>query len=308
MLMLLVASFGLMACGGGGDEKPKVKVSTAVESDDPVVQWQTTVDRMNKGEIGAIWAQLPPSYQKDVNELVHYTVSKMSDEDKKVWDKGFGLVRKGIDVLTKQQALIADSPALKQINSKEGKENAVAIAALGQMLNLLVNSDISSTDKLGGIDMGQFLNGAMTEMARIAMETAENNPEAKKNLDEAKKMKVALKSRDGDDKATLEISGKGPTPELQKVVLVDGRWLPEDLAPAEWKKSLAEAKTNIDKSAAMTQESRKMVLDIMTKLDTNLDGIAAAKTQDELTAAVGEMMKGLPIPGLGGPTGPPPAM
>ena len=296
-MLAVVACAGLVACGGGeeGDKGKKGAEKNAptanLGADDPGVAIQSLINVTNTGDMGAVWEALPASYQKDINEVVHLAAEKM---DKEIYDKIFVLLAKGIDVIKKQKKFIVAQPQLAMI-SQEEKDKRAAVEALGFALEKIVESDLSSVERLSKMDVGKFLKGPMTEIAKKMMEVASKSPQ--NPLATAKGAKVSTVSRDGD-KAKVLITEPGKEPQEYPVVRIDERWVPTVMGPVVWKQQINAAKSQIRNSGEMfaDPDKRKLALDTLEKVSKGLDKLAAAETKEQFDQALGEMMQSLNPP------------
>ena len=269
-------------------------------------------DGISRSQPQAAWDQLPPSYQKDVNQLVVKFAGKM---DKELWDNGFKLAQKLLKVLKEKKQFILEIPPLKAQLAQQGvdeKELTKNWNVVVDMFSTLVNSDISSLDKLKKFDVRKFLAGPgaklMKQMSTLSALT--KTDDFNKALKEMKDVKVTLIKTEGDT-ATVKIQRGSQEPKEEQMVKVEGKWIPKTIAD-QWKVKMLEAQAFIEKiKPEEVTKNKEMILAQMKSVDALLDQLLAAKTQEKFNQVVmgfiGGLMGGFggPPPGPG-PPGPPP--
>jgi len=253
------------------------------------------------GQPRALWDALPPTYQKDVNDVVAAFAAKVPAEP---WDQSFVIGGKLAQVLETKKTFVLGHPAVAQGPIK-AEDITKAWDPAVRMIGALVNSEIKTVEGLKKLDVGKFMAGTMATVIKEGMATAEAAGSAipgdgadkiAKLKAQMKDVKITVEKQEGD-KATIKIVAPGEKDEMIEMVKVEGKWLPKDMVDA-WPGAIASAKAGI---AAITVEPAMLVQFAMMKgmITPVLDGLLAAKTQDEFNAQIDGAMKAM----MGGPGG-----
>lgn len=259
------------------------------------------------GEPVAVWQALPPSYQKDVNDVVGAFAAKVPEQP---YNDGFVIAGKVVKVLETKKTFVLGHPALKS-----GPINAEGLAKAWDpavhFLSTLVNSDIKTVAGLKAFDMAKFLQGPATVLIKDGLALAESAGDAIPNKGAAKltEMKEKLKGAKitiesaADDKATVKVEIPNEKTESTEMVKVEGKWLPKEMVDS-WPSAIAGAKASIS-TIEVPPEMIVQFNAMKGAVDPVLDGLLAADSQDGFNAQVETLMKGL-MGGRGGAAEPPP--
>ena len=242
-----------------------------------------------------LWQALPASYQKDITELTHAFANKMDEE---IWNATFSLGLKATGVLRDKKQYILESSIMEAAGDEqariEGNWDAV-VAVLGDFFS----SEVSQLDNLKTIDWERYLRTTGTEiMVRGAdISTAKSAEEDYEDLVATlRKTTVETVSRDGDA-ATVKVSAPGEDPEEISLTLVEGRWVPSDMAE-EWDERVAEAMREIDEiSEEEVAEGKMQAMAIFGMADAMLDQLVAVNSTEEFEEAMQGIMA--PLMGMG---------
>lgn len=280
---------------------------TAGDTPDGTVRaWMTGIEQ---GNLKVVWDSLPPSYQSDVNDLVHTFAENM---DAQVWNAGAGIVKKGVRILKEKKQFILAHPGMQQVpvDADTISKNWDPIVDL---LDTIVNSELTDLEKLKTLDVGVFLSGTGKTIVDKIMAVASALEDEEFSLTDFpgvevdasglagfQSAKVSLLNSDGDT-ATVRIEKEDGEVEDTQMVRVEGKWLPKEMVD-EWATGIADAKTALTtEMAEQLKQGKQQVLAPMTMVGMVLDGILATQTQEEFNQAVDNIMK-MANPG-GGPGG-----
>ncbi|MBC8876760.1 MAG: hypothetical protein H8E44_45610 [Planctomycetes bacterium] len=272
-------------------------------ADSPDGTIRTVMTELEQGNVRVVWDALPPSYQSDVNDLVHTFADNM---DAELWNAGAGLVKKVVRILKEKKQFILAHPAVA-----EAPVDADTITAnwdtVVDLLDTIVNSEITDLEKLKTIDVGAFLSGSGKSIGDKVMAVAQalegqdfsmaEFPGVEVDaagLAKLKDAKISTLSVDGDT-ATVRIEKEGGEVEDIQMVHVEGKWLPKEMVDG-WATGIGEAKAAM--TAAMGEELKKnkqQVLMPMRMVGMVLDGILATQTQEEFNDAI-DGIKGMLTP------------
>jgi hypothetical protein len=271
--------------GGPGElSAPAEAISApAPAPDDPVSAVQATLGAVQQGRLEQAYDFLPSSYQRDIDQLVQTFAGKMDGE---LWTAAFDVLRKAVDVLRTKKDLV-----LQLIQQSQGPNATVEMEQLDDSwkglvdsMELVVTSDISDLDRLKRLSLRQYLattgNKFFAQMQALSTAAGGHNP-----LDELKKTKVELVSRDGGQ-AVLRITGpRDASGQEQPFVQIEGRWIPQSLAD-DWTENVQKAK---DQLAQITPEQvaaqKSQALAQLKMVEDTLDGMLSAQKPEELMGA-----------------------
>jgi len=243
-----------------------------------------------------IWQALPASYQQDITDVTRAFAGKMDPE---IWSSFFGLANKSVDILRDKKQYILESSLMdaageEKVRIEQNWDTVVAI------LDDIFTSEISDLKKLETIDWEEHLKTIGAEI----MGRAQNLSSAKSAEEEDKDLKTLLRqskietiSQEGNT-ATVRVSTPGEEPEDIPLTLVEGRWVPTDMAQ-DWDTKIAEAKEQIATMSEEEMEQNKMQAMMMFGMAEGvLDDLAEVSSKEEFEEAVqaifGSMM------GMGG--------
>ena len=243
-----------------------------------------------------LWQALPASYQSDINEVTHAFANKMDPE---LWDTTFTLVKKATGVLRDKKQYILESSFMDAAGDEsvriEGNWDTVLA-----VLDDVFSSEISKLDNLKTIDWEKFLKTTGTEiMGRAAdISTAKTAEEPDEDvIAKLRQTTVETVSREGNV-ATVKVSAPGEDPEEISLTLVEGRWVPTEMAD-EWDEGVAEAKKEIAEiSEEEIAEGKMQAMMMFGMADAVLDQLAAVNSKEELEQVIQGVLG--PFMGMGG--------
>jgi len=243
-----------------------------------------------------LWQALPASYQEDITELTRAFADTMDPE---IWQTTFRLGNKAVGILRDKKQYILESSLMSASGDRraevEGNWDTVVAA-----LDSLFSSEISDLDNLERIDWERFLRTSGAEIMNRAREisAAAGREEADEDvLAKLRETTVDLVSRDGDH-ATVRISAPGEEQEDIPLTLVEGRWVPTDMAD-DWDSHVAEAKQEIaGLSEEEMAESKLQVMAFFGMAEAVLDQLAAVSSTEEFEQAMRSISGS--VAGIGG--------
>jgi hypothetical protein len=243
-----------------------------------------------------LWQVLPASYQQDMTDLAHLFADKMDPE---IWHTAFRLGNKAVGVLRDKKQYILESSLMTASGDRRAQVESnwdTAVAAL----DTLFSSEISDLDNLGNIDWERYLRTTGAEIMNSAADisAAANGEEADEDvIAMLRQTTVELVSRDGD-RAMVRISVPDEDPEDLALTLVEGRWVPTDMAK-DWDTTIADAKQNIaGLSEEEMAENKMQVIMFFGMADAVLDQLAAVNSTEEFEQAIRDISAS--VPGMGG--------
>jgi hypothetical protein len=244
-----------------------------------------------------VWQALPPTYQKDITEITHTFAAKM---DPAVWDAAFGLGRRVAGLLRDKKDIILASSTMASAGEDLGEIES-GWESMVSLLDAFFSSDVSRIDALKTIDWESYLSTTGRELIDLAAQKSKASGDDAFDREFTKKLQqteVEVVSSDGDA-ATVRIKAPDEEPEEMKLVLVEGRWVPDDMADG-WEKEVAEAKAKL---AAVTdeevQQGSMQAMMMIGMVDGVLGQLETVKTAEEFDQAI----QGILGPFLGGMMG-----
>jgi hypothetical protein len=230
-----------------------------------------------------IWEALPKSYRADINEITSTFAEKMDPE---IYNHAFSLVMRAIEVLDDRKDIILASETFRS-SGADGEEIRTGLANTQAYIETLKASEIATLEGLGKVNWKRFLATTGAQMLEHAssIETADGaNP-----LDDLSTLKVETLDL-SDDRATLRISSEDREPEEVEMALVEGRWIPADMA-GEWPKQSAEVRKGLAEFTPEEMAAKKtQIMMFFGMADALIEQIASLQTPEEFDAAIGPML------------------
>lgn len=287
VLTLSLLAVMIIACGGASAD------SSLPSTPDGTVTY--LANQVADGNAAAVWDAMPPTWQQDVNTLTHEFAAKMDPE---LWNKLFSILQKAVTVLQDKKDLIMATSMMEQAgeNRDEIEANWDSVTTA---LSTLVNSELSNLDNLKTMDWGAYASGSGNQLVSQVMTmaskaAAEDDDDV--NPVEALRTVSAEVLEKADDRATLRVSMEGEEPEEVEVALVEGRWVPAEMAD-EWDQKIAEAREGLANMSTEEMEQQKMqAMMAFGMAEAMIDQVAMAETPEQLE----QMMAGLLGPMMGG--------
>ena len=279
------------ASQSSGETNPMGAAVTAptqtIDDDSALAAVKKTLGAIEHGDLAGAYEFLPPSYQSDVDGLVHDFASKM---DAEVWTRLFGTLRKTSEVLRTKKAFILEldlfanrpeyEPMRKHWDEAVSLLDQFATSAAGDLESLkqasaksLLPGDASRVvQHLDAIGLGVG--------ADLARQFAD--------------IKIEQVKATGDEHV---LSFQGPRDEKPvEIVYVkhDGRWLPKTLI-AQWPAGIETDRAWLAKLPDQIKVAKPRVLEALTQADGLLDQLLAANNRDEFQQAVGPAILSLAL-------------
>ena len=273
---------------------PSAAAADLPESPDGTIKaiYQKLADRHPE----IIWQALPASYQQDITDVTRAFAGKMDPE---IWNSLFGLANKTVDILRDKKQYILESSFMdaagdEKVRIEQNWDTVVAI------LDDLFSSEISDLEKLETIDWEELLKTTGAEIMDSAqnLSTAKSAEEKDKDLTTLlRQSKIETISHEGNT-ATVLVSTPGEEPEDISLTLVEGRWVPTDMAQ-DWDTKIAEAKEKIATMSEEEMAQNKMQAMMMFGMaDGMLGELAQVSSKEEFEQAIQGILG--PMMGMGG--------
>ncbi|MFG0273446.1 MAG: hypothetical protein ACF8QF_00130 [Phycisphaerales bacterium] len=240
------------------------------------------------GQLQHAWDCLPTSWQRDATSLVHEFGAKV---DPDVWNRSFGLLRKGAFLMREQKDLILSMPNLRNDPRFNHAEASEAWDRVANLLDAIATSDLADTGSLRRLDIRAFLASSggdfVTELRALGDIMPDMDTSA---FDAFTNATATLVSQDGDT-AVISVQVPGEGAHDVAMVRIEGKWLPADFASG-WPGQMAEAHAALDQMTGDEfQQIKPQVMQLFAGLEMTLDQLALAETHEqfEQTAQMGVM-------------------
>ncbi len=294
--LVLSLLFFLSACSDQKKEQTNTpdSVSNAVLQD------------LKENKPQALWKALPPSYQQDINTLIHDFANKM---DVELYNKIAALSTKLVILLRDQKNFILNSPMMSQPQAQANKadieKNWDAVVSL---FATLTQSDLTDIDKVKTLDIEKFLTTTgsqfMTQFHRLQQSLPENNTGySKQFLNDIEK--IELVSSEGNN-AVIKTIYKNGQSRNENMTKIEEHWIPSNLAE-NWKMEIDKAKQEIAKiSPEQMAKNKVQTMMLIGSIDAMMTQLGNATTQQEFDAAfMGFMMGMMNVGAKANPSTPP---
>jgi hypothetical protein len=262
----------------------------AAVPDSPDGTVKAVAEGLTQNQPQVLWQAMPASYQEDLTALTREFAAKM---DATVYDKIFAVLQKTVDLAkTKKEFILASSfmemAEAKRADIENGYDGVV------ELLETILNSEISNIESLSTIDYERFLSGTgarVMEQAAAISKMSGDDPFTTEFKDKLNGATYELVSSEGDSAVVRATAADGES-ELLDLVRVEGRWVPKEMAD-EWAESIGGAR---EKLAAMTDEeiaqSRVQIMMGVAMAESFVDQIAATTTQEEFNTVIQGLIGG----------------
>jgi hypothetical protein len=286
-------SFIMAGCGPSAPAIPATPDGT----------FTTVMHSLAEGKPEVVWAALPASYQKQLQDEVVRTFATKMDAD--IYNKGVAVLKKLSGILSSKKDFIIPQLTAHPMFQMAQVDKAKVEQNWGKVIGLVdtvLASELGDLNKLKSVDVGSFLRVTGGKvMGQIAALSAlsEQDPYAKEFKAKLSAVTAEIVSTEGDT-ATVKVATAGESPDTIKFVKVEGKWLPEDMVEG-WNDFIAKAKEQIDQIKPETLTAQKpQIMGVLAGVEAMLDQLANAKTAEEFQTMAGGLMENLPIPGMGG--------
>ena len=228
-----------------------------------------------------LWEFLPPSYQRDVNGLVHDFARRM---DARMWAALWGNLRKTAKVLTTRKQFVLAAVARSDPPLHDRLQDGSAYDNFALLLEALAESELSDLDRLKTFDGSQFLAGTgrrLLERFRATSTRDGNDPV------HALSLATVTLVEPGEKTVRLRITLPGRKPVETTYVRLEEHWIPRNLAEG-WQRQVQTLQKRLatQLKPAELASRKETVIRLGNRFGRVLDDLLAAKTQTEFDAIV----------------------
>ncbi len=238
-----------------------------------------TLQTLEQGNLAEAYDFLPPSYQADIDGLIHEFANRMDPE---VWSRLIGTARKTINVLKTKKELILDLDLFR--NRPEVEPYRKSWDSSLEILSHLSNSDAAELASLKNVTARSLLPGKASatpqQFDAIGLALGANLARQFAGVT------VTPVRTDGTEEV---IAIRGPTDEEPAEVAYvkhDGRWLPKSLVD-HWDEGIKADRVWLEKLPARIKVVKPQILEALSQADEILDQLAAASNREQFEQAAG---------------------
>jgi hypothetical protein len=292
----------------GGEAGPVPVLGPPVEfpSNPSAAEFKDIVlGELKKNNFIVLWDALPASKQQQVEELVKLAAGKVEQKTldliKKFRSDLFSTLRSKKEFLFKSKALPIPPDELSQLE--------VAYEPLVEMLEFMLPEDLLDAKNLQDSELRNLANNYLVNFVTKSNAVEQLVPKDGSLKIASAQMPDDIKIESLSAKEALlhpPVPEGMPQPKPIKFVLVEGRWLPEDMM-LHWDKSMAQAKMAIE--SADPKVIHRSVGQAMFGLTALMGAFSLAETQEDFDEAIQQVINaagaipGMSMPGPGGPAG-----
>ena len=232
--------------------------------------FQQTLIAFQEGRLETVFDFLPPSYQADVNTLVHDFAGKMDTE---IWSTSFNLLVKVANLLKSKKMLILSLDGVKRTPQIESIKHWDAIAS---GIHDIASSEVADLSKLKQTDVRGLLESASNVFRRMPLPRFGDV-----NV-------VTVKS----DSNTATLSYRetiDANPKQVEFVLIEGKWLPKSIADG-WSSGVADAKAMLEELPHQISAVKPEAMRQIDAIGEMIEQLQSAKTSDEFNAAAAPLI------------------
>ncbi len=225
-----------------------------------------------EGRLESLWRFLPPSYQADLNELVHAAAARIDPE---LWRRSFATLSRLVRLMQQRREMFLEAfPADESHRDRLRTE----WDALAGVLEVLAESDLADPDYVRTMDLGVFLAGPAGEaLARLR---SASQAEGDDPFELWRHLEVSVVRTDKTGQV-LRFELPGGRRFEQEFVQVEGRWIPRTWADS-WETTIAGLQRRLDATDAITQ--RRSWLTALEAIDDVLDRLESAASAEQFRA------------------------
>lgn len=254
---------------------------------------QTTVDHVfsevQKGHVRAFWDLLPPSYQKDVEDLVRLAAENF---DEKQTLSSLRLTGQLARTLSKQQDFVFGYPKLSflppEMMTIMGKVYSPAVGILTE----LGDAKMFSPETLKTTPLSEIIEAKNASIGPHIAALIRDIPAEQNPFVDMLNMSGVVVETQAEDRGTLQWNDAQGNPQSSIWVKVDGRWLPNEIV-IDWQKFVTETRQSIlEQADSMRQASAASGL-MVTTVNAALIAIEDAETQEEFNLIVDQYLNPL---------------
>ena len=232
--LVVLASLCVVAVVGCSKPESAVivcaKVPVPPEAD---VAVRNVLAGLQRKDLRALWEFLPPSYQADVQELLHDFGQRL---DEKSWEPFVTTCRKARLVTQQMTRRLGESG---DAANDSDRELVAKLRDVEQFLKVVCDSELSDVARLNNLDAFRFLGGTGNQLVEVVTHGTLGDSDLGTDVfSQFGAVKVELLESIGAsavlnvDSAVLNVQWPGQEATQHKFVRVEERWIPQTLVAA----------------------------------------------------------------------------
>ncbi|GEM_PF-3674838 len=239
--------------------------------------------QMRNGHVRVLWDSLPPKYQQDIEELVVEFANKM---DPQLWNQQVQTIDRLTQLLASREKWVFSHPQIAtMVASDESTARSMYQAMIG-MVQAITDPEKVSLQRLQQGNLGELI-AEQNELLAGHLFYLQNQSNAPLSVKLDVKMidkthgTVAMQAAEG-------VAGnrkEAPT----KMTLVDGRWVPEEMAES-WDKDIAAARESLANLPNQLDSLRFAVDGFSQSVDQFLSPLETAESSDAFHSGIDAML------------------
>ena len=195
-------------------------------------------DAITDGHLVAVYDALPPSYRKDVDEVVKLTASQLNQAS---WQGLVGTAQRLGDVIITKQNWFLSSPRIQALPPKDFDKVEEQILPLADLMRVGLSPEAVNLDQLQTVSFGQWLTERDKVIAPYLAQLVDRT-----GLSIGRQ--VTVKS-EKDGVAVISVEQDGASREIQ-LVSIDGYWVPKTIAD-DWAANIESLKGDMTGTTGM---------------------------------------------------------
>ena len=183
-----------------------------------VAEFIDQIDRaITDGHLIAVYDALPPSYRKDVDDVVKMTASKLNEAS---WQVVVGTLQRLGDVIINHQTWFLSNPRIQALPPKDLFAVEEQILPLADLMRVGLSPEATSLNQLQTIRFGQWLTERDEVIAPYFAQLVDQ-------IGLSIGRQVTVKS-EKDGAAVISVEQEGAARDIE-LVAIDGYWVPKRL-------------------------------------------------------------------------------
>lgn len=226
-------------------------------------------DAISDGHLMAVYDALPPSYRKDVDDVVKLTASQLNQAS---WQGLVGTAHRLGDVIINHQTWFLSSPRIQALPPKDLDAVEEQILPLADLMRVGLSPEATSLDQLQTVSFGQWLTERDKAIAPYLAQLVDGI-----GLNISRQ--VTVKS-EKDGVAVISVEQDGAARDIQ-LVAIDGYWVPKTIAD-DWAANIESLKGDITSTTGMIDSLGAVV----GAFNPALNPLANSQSSDQFHAAM----------------------
>ena len=241
----------------------------------------TVIKGLSEYKLAVVWKAMPSSYQQDATTAVRSAAALI---DKKNYNDIMMLARRIAKVLNDRKDFLKTVARKAQPTMPEMKFNS-SYDSIVNILNLLVNSQVSDYDSLLKMDIGNFLSGTGSEALKTLVDSSS---ETRMKFSTIKNLSIKVISIKNDEE-DLEISDpRSNRTEKIRFVKIESHWIPQKAVKA-WEESIKNHKTVIAEAGKHRKRINALIRVSIPEIEKIVVALEKAKTEKDLEIVATEI-------------------